>query len=263
MLPSGLKPELQQRLEAAGCVAADEEAEDMIGRAPDRATLDSWVERRTSGEPLAWIVGCMTFCGLEVAVDAGIYVPRAQTEELARRAGRLLPAGGRAADLCCGVGAVACYLRSAGVGAAVVGTDIDPRAARCARRNGIPVVTCDLGASLRPATFDLVTAVAPYVPTGGIRFLPADVQRFEPRLALDGGPDGLAVVRRVVAAAAGLLRPGGWLVTEIGGDQDRGLAPALDAAGFSPAELWRDEDGDLRGAAARLVDPIPVRRSAF
>jgi release factor glutamine methyltransferase len=105
---------------------------------------------------------------------------------------------------------------------------------------------------LRPRTCDVVTAVAPYVPTGAIPFLPADVQRYEPRIALDGGDDGLDLVRRVARAAAGLLRPGGWLVAEVGGEQDRVLGPALAALGFAPAAPWYDEDGDLRGLAVRL-----------
>lgn len=253
MLPSSLKPGVQERLEAAGCVAAGEEADEMVARAPDRATLEVWVERRADGEPLAWIVGSVAFCGLDVAVHNGIYVPRPQTEELARRAARLLPARGKAADLCCGSGAVARYLRTTVAGAAVVATDMDPKAARCARSNGVPAVTCDLGAALRPGGFDLVTAVAPYVPSDSVRFLPSDVQRFEPRWALDGGADGLDVVRRVVVTASVLLRPRGWLVVEVGGDQDRALAPGLEAAGFGGAEAWRDDEGDLRGLAARLA----------
>jgi len=130
--------------------------------------------------------------------------------------------------------------------------DLDPRAAACARRNRVAAVVGDVGhPPLRPGAFDLVTAVAPYVPTGALRLLPADVQRYEPRLALDGGADGLDLVRRVVEAAAGLLRPGGWLLVEVGGDQDAGLAPTLAAIGFQPGEPWHDDDGDLRGVAAR------------
>lgn len=242
------------RLQAAGCVAAGEEADELLAAAPDEATLAGWLGRRERGEPLAWITGTVRFCGRTVRVDPGVYVPRAQTEDLARRAAAVLPPGGRAVDLCTGCGAVAAHLRAAVPSAAVVGVDLDLRAAACARRNGVPAIAADLAAGLRPGLgVDVVTAVAPYVPTGGLRLLPADVQRYEPRRALDGGPDGLDLVRRVVGAAAGLLRPGGWLLLEVGGDQDAALAPALHAAGFGEAAPWRDEDGDLRGVAARAL----------
>ena len=99
--------------------------------------------------------------------------------------------------------------------------------------------------------FDVVTAVAPYVPTDALRLLPTDVQRHEPRLALDGGDDGLDLVRHVVGAAGAVLRRRGWLLVEVGGDQDARLAPTLDAAGFDLVTPWHDDDGDLRGLAAR------------
>jgi release factor glutamine methyltransferase len=101
-------------------------------------------------------------------------------------------------------------------------------------------------------SFDVVTAVPPYVPTGQLRLLPADVQRYEPRVALDGGANGLDVARRVVSAAGRLLVPGGWLLIELGGNQDDALAPDLAASGFADIESWRDEDGDLRGLAAQI-----------
>ncbi len=93
--------------------------------------------------------------------------------------------------------------------------------------------------------------MCPYVPTDGLAFLPRDVQRHEPRRALDGGDDGLALARRVVAGAARLLRPGGWLLLELGGDQDGLLAPDLATAGFAEVDPWHDTDGDLRGVAAK------------
>jgi len=248
------RAEVVERLEVAGCVAAAEEASELLAAAPDGATLDAWVRRRERGEPLAWITGTAWFCDRPVAVGPDVYVPRAQTEELAMRAATLLPPGGRAVDLCTGAGAVAAHLAAEVPGAAVVGVDLDGRAAAWARRNRVPAVVGDAGEPpLRPGAFDLVTAVAPYVPTGALGLLPADVQRYEPRRALDGGADGLDLVRRVVAAAARLLRPGGWLLLEVGGDQDRALGPALVAAGFEPGVPWHDEDGDLRGVAARRL----------
>jgi release factor glutamine methyltransferase len=115
-------------------------------------------------------------------------------------------------------------------------------------------VRADVPLPLRAGCADLVTAIAPYVPTGDLATLPADVQRYEPRHALDGGADGLAVVRRVVVAAARLLRPGGWLLVEVGGDQDRALAPTLTDAGFVRPTPWFDDEGDLRGIATAYSD---------
>jgi release factor glutamine methyltransferase len=209
------------------------------------------VQRREAGEPLAWITGRTRFCGLTLAMDPGVYVPRAQTEALARRAAGVLPAHGTALDLCTGSGAVAAWLAHVRPGAFVVGVDRDPRAARCAGRNGVRALVGDLADAVRaPGSIHVVTAVAPYVPTGALPLLPVDVQRHEPALALDGGDDGLAVVRGVVAHAAALLRPGGHLVLELGGEQDVTLRPDLARHGFVGAESWRDDDGDLRGLVA-------------
>jgi release factor glutamine methyltransferase len=242
------------RLTAAGCVAADEEADELLAAAPDANTLESWIRRREQGEPLAWITGTMQFCGHTLYVDQGVYVPRLQSEELARRAAMLLAAnGGRAADLCTGTGAIAVHLMAEVPDATVIGVDIDEPSAGCARRNGVHAVVSDLDAPFRPNAFDIVTAVAPYVPTAALRFLPADVQGYEPSLALDGGSDGLDLVRRTVVSAARLLRPGGWLLVELGGDQDQALSPTLAASGFGAANPWFDEDGDLRGLAARAT----------
>jgi release factor glutamine methyltransferase len=235
-------------LVAAGCVAADEEADELAAAAPDRTTLETWLRRREEGEPLAWITGKLTFCGRTLHVAPGVYVPRLQSEELAFRAAGLLPDGGFAVDLCTGAGAVAAHLMDQVPTAAVVGIDIDVQSAICARSNGVPVIAGDLDGPLRAGCqFDVVTAVAPYVPTSQLRLLPSDVQRYEPRSALDGGDDGLDLVRRVVAASGRLLRPGAWLLLELGGTQDQALAPSLAAAGFDRSEPWWDEDGDLRG----------------
>ncbi len=248
-----LRESVTQRLVAAGCVAAAEEAAELLDAAPDVLMLERWLGRREAGEPLAWITGGMQFDGRWVVVDPGVYVPRLQSEKLAQRAASLLrlTRGRRLADLCTGSGAVAVSVAHALEGAIVVGVDIDPAAAACARKNGVAAAVADLGGALRSDAFDLVTAVAPYVPTDAMGYLPADVQRYEPRRALDGGPDGLTVVRRVIVDAARLLRDGGWLLLEVGGDQDEELVCALGQTGFGAIETWRDEDGDLRGVAAR------------
>jgi release factor glutamine methyltransferase len=254
-----------ERLAAAGCIAATAEAAELFAAAPDEETLERWVGRREQGEPLAWIIGSVMFAGGRLAVAPGVYVPRPHTAELARRAVSRLPMNGLAVDLCTGCGAVAAHLAAAVPTATVVGVDVDERAAACARGNGVRVVVADLAGAFGGASrADLVTAVPPYVPTAELARLAGDVIRYEPRRALDGGADGLDLVRRIVDAGARLLRAGGWLFVELGGDQDSLLAPTLARAGFAPAEPWYDEDDDLRGLAARfrLGEPVSPPSSA-
>jgi release factor glutamine methyltransferase len=242
------------RLRAAGCVAAEAEARELLAAAPDARVLEEWLSRRELGEPLAWITGRLRFCGRWLHETRDVYVPRIQTEELARRAARLLPDHGSAADLCTGAGAIAAHLQAEVPTASVIGVDVDPTAVACAVSNGVRAVVGDVDLPLGPErSFDVVTAVPPYVPTNELRLLSADVQRYEPRTALDGGSDGLDVARRVVAAAGRLLASGGWLLIELGGNQDEALAPDLAASGFGEVASWRDEDGELRGLAARAI----------
>ena len=242
------------RLTAAGCVAPEEEAVEFLAAAPDERTLEEWLQRREQGEPVAWITGTISFGGLVLEIVPGVYVPRLQSEDLAQRAARLLPAYGTALDLCTAVGAIAAHLKALVPTATVIGVDVDFASAACATRNGVPTLVGDMAHAVRAADgFDVVTAVAPYVPTDELRLLSADVQRYEPRLALDGGPDGLDLVRQVVDAAERLLRIGGWLLVEVGGDQDVTLAPHLVQRGFDRLTPWHDSDGDLRGIAARSV----------
>lgn len=246
------RPHVVDRLVRAGCVAADEEADELLAATADAAVLDGWLARREAGEPLPWLTGRTSFCGRPLHVRPGVYVPRPHTQDLARRAAVGLPRGGRALDLCTGTGAIAAHLAAHDPTAVIVGVDLDHAAAACARSNGVMALAADLDAALRPeAMFDVITAVAPYVPTGHLHLLPRDVVAHEPRLALDGGSDGLDLVRRIVDVAARRLRPGGWLLLEIGGAQDDVLARHLAARGFSVAQPWHDEDGDVRGLAAR------------
>lgn len=244
------------RLAAAGCVAAEAEATELLAVADDPEQLEVLVTRRTSGEPLAWVVGAVSFCGIRLDVHRGVYVPRRHTEPLARRAVALLPQGGIAVDLCTGSGAIACALQAAAPHATVVATDVDPAAVACARQNGVDALLGDLDGPL-PAgllgAVDIMTAAVPYVPTGELHFLPHDVLAFEPRRALDGGELGLQVLSTVVARSTRWVRPGGWLLLELGGDQAAAVAGEMEAAGFGEIRVLSDEEGDNRGIEARRL----------
>ncbi len=244
------------RLARAGCVAADDEADELLAAAgDDLAVLDALVARREQGEPLAWVTGWADLAGVRVRVRPGVYVPRPQSAALALRAADLLPARGVAVDLCTGSGAVACVLARSRPGARVVATDLDPLACALAAENGVEVYEGHLDEPLPVGLIghvDVVVTVPPYVPSTAITFLPRDARDHEPRLALDGGPQGTSVLEEVVEAAGRLLHLGGTLLVDLGGDQDAALAGALDAAGFRPPRRLEDADGDLRGLEAHL-----------
>ena len=241
-------------------MAPYEEADELIEAAGgDAEVLERLVARRVTGEPLAWVTGEASFNGQRVVVHPGVYVPRGQTEPLVRRAIELLPADGLAADLCTGSGAIALALGRARPGARVVATDLDPRACRCAAANGVEVYAGHLAEALPGelgGRFDVVIAVVPYVPSEELIFLPRDVREYEPLGALDGGPQGTRVLEQAVRAAAGLLRPGGSLLLEVGGDQDLVLAGVLQESGFGPLRRHEDDDGDLRGIEAELTSRV-------
>jgi len=246
-----------QVLAKAGCIAAEEEAGELIRAAGgDPVVLDDLVSRRTGGEPIAWLTGAVRFCGLELSVAPGVYVPRPLTEHLARRAAALLPAGGVAVDLCTGAGAIAAVLAAAVPTARVLATELDANAVECARRNRVEVFEGHLDDPLPRELghrVDLLTAVVPYVPTGSLGLLARDVQAFEPRMALDGGIDGTDLLEEVARRSATWLRPGGWLLLELGGDQAASIGQLLERLGFTSVEVVADEDGDPRAICARLA----------
>jgi release factor glutamine methyltransferase len=235
-------------------VAAGEEAQELIARAAGvDEVLEALVRRRLTGEPLAWITGSVAFCGLTVRVDPGVYVPRWQTEPLARRAAERLPAGGTAIDLCTGAGAVAKTLMTERPGARVVASDVDERAVACATANGVEVYRGDLFDPLPRSlagVADVVVAVVPYVPTPDLPLLQRDTFTFEPPLFYDGGPDGTDILRRVVGGGTQWLRPGGALLLELGGRQAEALGDELARLGYTGATVLFDEDGDPRGIEA-------------
>jgi release factor glutamine methyltransferase len=243
-------------LSSAGFVAADVEADELVARAAgDVGLLGSLVARRLTGEPLAWITGSVFFCGLEIRVDPGVYVPRRQSEPLARRAVERLPADGTAIDLCTGTGAIAKTLSTARPGARVVASDVDERAVACAAANGVEVYGGDLFTPLPDMLAeqaDVVVGVVPYVPTPALPLLPRDTLAFESPRSYDGGRDGTEILRRVLTDTARFLRCGGALLLELGGEQADALGDDLARLGYGDVVVLRDEEGDVRGIEATL-----------
>jgi release factor glutamine methyltransferase len=241
-------------LARAGFIAADEEAQELLAcAAGDTGRLDVLVARRLTGEPLAWITGSVSFCGVEVLVHPGVYVPRWQTELLAQRVVRRLPPGGVAIDLCTGTGALAKTLMAARPDARVVASDVDPRAVACAQANGVQAYCGDLLAPLPrwlEGGADVVAGVVPYVPTPELGLLQRDTFTFESALSYDGGEDGTAILRRVLLDSPRFLRRGGALLLELGGDQAAALGDELDRLGYGDVTVLVDEDGDVRGIEA-------------
>jgi release factor glutamine methyltransferase len=259
-----------KRLSAGGFIAYGEEARELLAAAGENASLlEHMLARRLRGEPLAWICGRTRFCGIELTIDSSVYVPRWHTELVAHCAAALLHHSGTAIDLCTGSGAVARVLQEMHPRARIIATDVDSCAVACARRNGVDALFGSLFAPL-PLTVrgrvDVVVAVVPYVPTCELPLLQRDTFTFEDTLAYDGGPDGVDILRRVIAESTTWLRAGGALVLELGRRQLDVIANDLQTAGFNNVQPIIDEDGDLRGiSSTRALNcmPISMRRGSI
>lgn len=244
------------RLRAAGCVFAEDEAALLLA---DGRDLDGLVDRRVAGEPLEQVLGWVGFCGLRVLLDPGVFVPRQRTALLVEQAVAL---GGRVVvDLCCGAGAVglavAAGLGECGTGdVELVAADVDPAAVACARRNGVPALAGDLYDPLPlhlRGRVDLLCVNAPYVPTDAIADMPPEARDHEPAVALDGGPDGLDLHRRVAAGARAWLAPGGSLLLETSRGQADATLAAVTAGGLATRVVADDDRGAVVVVGTRPV----------
>ena len=228
------------RLRAAGCVFAEDEARLLTAHAERSDELDALVSRRVAGEPLEQILGWAEFCGLRIAVDPGVFVPRRRTELLARQAIDRARDGAVVVDLCCGSGAVGAVVMTALERIDLHAIDIDSAAARNARRNLPDAATVYVGDLDTPLPrrlhrrVDVLVANTPYVPTGEIDLMPPEARVHEPRDALDGGADGLDIARRVIAAAPRWLAPGGSVLVETSERQAAALTEAVVASRLVP-----------------------------
>ncbi len=234
-------------LRAAGCVFAEDEAGLLVAAAADPAELDALLARRVAGEPLEQVLGWAEFCGLRIAVAPGVFVPRRRTGALVAEAVGHTTPGSVVVDLCCGSGAVGAALAAAVPGIDLHAADVDPAAVACARRNvpGGRVYCGDLFGPL-PAELrgrvDVLACNAPYVPTASIALMPPEARDHEPPVALDGGDDGLAVLRRVIDGAPAWLAPGGVLLFETSTAQIPAAVAAVRGAGLTPRVV---EDPEL------------------
>ncbi|MFJ5263247.1 putative protein N(5)-glutamine methyltransferase [Streptomyces sp. NPDC088387] len=249
--PPALSPDaVVAALRAAGCVFAEDEAALILDSARTPAELATLVARRVAGEPLELVVGWAEFRGLRITVDTGVFVPRRRTEFLVAQALARVPRARLVVDLCCGSGAVGAALAAALGPVELHAADIDPTAVRCARGNVAAydgrVHEGDLFAALPGelrGRVDILAANVPYVPTGEVGLLPAEARDHEPLRSLDGGADGLDVLRRVAAEAPHWLSPGGRLLSETSQRQAPAAVTAFTRAGLT-AEVSVGEDSD-------------------
>lgn len=256
-------PHVAARLRAAGCVWAEDEAVLLEQAASSAGDLERLVARRVAGEPLETVLGWVAFLGRRLVVAPGVFVPRRRTELLARltvdRTGR---ASGRpvVVEMCCGVAPVAAALEA--VPAEVHACDVSATALDCARANS-PSATLHRGDlyDALPARLAgrvaVLAANAPYVPSDRVADLPPEARDHEPRVALDGGADGVDLHRRLAVDALHWLVPGGALLVETSREQAPLTTGAMAAAGLTTSV---ETDDDVGGCVAVGVRPDGVSR---
>ncbi|MEI7055173.1 putative protein N(5)-glutamine methyltransferase [Nocardioides sp. CCNWLW239] len=244
-------PALVARLRAAGCVFAEDEAALLEAEPVSEQEREAMVVRRVAGEPLELIVGWAEFDGLRITVAPGVFVPRQRSRllvELASRAARSAlertpDSTPRVVDVGTGTGAIGAAISRRVPRAEVWASDIDPAAVECARVNlASNVVLGDLFSPLpHGLVFDVIVANAPYVPTERIAQMPPEARDHEHLVALDGGPDGLDIQRRVIEEAPERLAPGGVLIIESSREQAAVTADLMRTQGLA-AEIHHDAE---------------------
>ena len=287
-------------LRAAGLATARQDAEWLLAEELGVRRLDLYTDppavgaaaarryaaalaRRAAHEPLQHLLGWEEFRGLRFGVGPAVLIPRPETELLVEWALEFVPPGATVCDLGTGSGCVAAAIATARPDARVLAVEVSAAARAVAARNlaalGLAARVTVLGGDLfEPlagwaGAVDLIVANPPYIPTGALPALPAEVRAWEPRRALDGGSDGMAVSRRIIAGAPGVLAGGGALALEIGEGQAPPLAATMRARGFVDVTTRHDLAGverylagafgasAARGARAARARPAAVRRA--
>jgi release factor glutamine methyltransferase len=248
-------------LREAGCVFAEDEATLLIAAAGTADQLRTMVRRRAQGTPLEQVIGWAELAGVRIAVREGVFIPRHRSELLVREAVARTRRGSTVVDLCCGTGAIGAALAAAVPGIELHATEIDPGAVQAARANLTPIgahvhlgdLFDGLSDSLK-GRVDVAVANPPYVPSAEIDLLPREARLYEPLHALDGGPDGLDVVRRIAVSAPRWLAPGGHLLVELSQDQAPQAVWMLEEIGFAATRVF-DADLEATVVVARWLEP--------
>jgi len=226
--------------------------------AAQEAAFMGFVTRRASREPLQYILGSASFMGHELLTRPGVLIPRDDTETLAQMALSRVKPGDRVLDLCCGSGNLAIAIKLGCPGALVFASDLSDEAVALSRENArrlgaeVFVSQGDLFSPHAGRLFDIIVSNPPYIPSGEIPGLQAELG-FEPALALNGGADGLACYRAILAQAPRFLKPRGYLMLETGDGQAQAL-DALLPPGFEPWRMSRDLSGLPRAVETRRKD---------
>ena len=227
--------------------------------------VNDLIERRLRGEPMAYVTGEWEFFGLPMEVSPDVLIPRSDTEVLVETALRALVGrkmDARILDLCSGSGCIGCALAHELPAARVVQVDISDAALEISRRNARRnrlnrVIALKADALKKPpmsiGSFDLIVSNPPYVPSMEILTLDSSVRDFEPLGALDGGEDGLMFYRAIIRHWRHVLRPGGWLMFEVGEDQAQDVLSMMKDAGLENLYAVEDTQGIKRVVVGRIA----------
>ena len=231
------------------------------------AKVTDYLARRLRGEPVAYITGAWEFYGLPMTVTPDVLIPRMDTELLVDAAKSLLVGrkmDARILDLCCGSGCIACALGHELPASKLVAVDISASALEICRKNlaanrlSSRCITLQADATAAPplsiGTFDLIVSNPPYIASGEIIELDSSVRDYEPIWALDGGKDGLRFYKGILKYWKSLLRPGGFILFEVGEDQAQTVKDMVLAAGFAAADTRKDSQGTERVVIGRMYD---------
>lgn len=229
------------------------------------ATVQEFISRRLNGEPVAYITGTWEFYGLPMVVTPDVLIPRMDTEVLVDTAKELLVGrkmDARILDLCCGSGCITCALGHELPATKLVAVDISMGALEVCRQNVAlnrltsRVISLQADAAASPplgiGQFDLIVSNPPYIASDEILTLDSSVRDYEPVWALDGGKDGLRFYKGIIKYWKSVLRPGGWLLFEVGEGQAETVKDFLLAGGFEDADTRRDTAGTERVVFARI-----------